>query len=136
MTSAKASGFGAAGSKIIDTFTAKATERGMVLDDDDVTVLHLAAATADNIAALDANIAANGLAVSTTYNPKTNPALTEVRQQRLALGRLMTDVVRRLGIAAQGEASGFRRTHDGTGAQNQQRDTARAERRGRGKPAR
>ncbi|MGW4333763.1 hypothetical protein ACWEK5_13150 [Rhodococcus koreensis] len=129
------SGFGAAGNVIIAQFEAKARERNMELDDDDQTVLYLAAATADNIADLDASIATNGVVVGTEANPKTNPALTEVRQQRLTLARLMADVDRRLGIAAQGGSSGIRGTYSGDGSQNGTRDRQRAARRGRGKVA-
>lgn len=124
------------GEAIERVFTEKAREASMTFDEDDLIVLALAAQTADDIGALDRSIAKNGAVIGPEKNPKPNPALTEVRQQRLALGRLMADLDRRLGIAAQGGSSGFRGSYDGDGSQNQQRDTARAQRRGQGRQAR
>lgn len=124
---ASTSGFGTAGQEIIEIFEAKATERGLELDHDDVVVLRNAARVADLIADLDADIAANGVMLTgATGSSKVNPAVAESRQQRVALGRLLADVDRRLGIAAQGGASGFRGSYSGDGSQNQQRDGARA----------
>lgn len=106
----------------------KARAAGLVLDPDDLAVLDMAAATADNIADLDASIAALGVVVGTDANPKTNPALTEVRQQRLALARLMAVVDQRITAANGGTATvsggqgGVRGVYTGDGSQNQKRD--------------
>lgn len=129
--------FGTTGREIIATFEAKATERGMVFDDDDRIVLEQAARVADIVAKLDAAIDADGaMLVGATGTTKTHPALTESRQQRLTLARLMVDIDRRLGIAAQGGSNGFRGLYGGSGEQNQQRDAQAAQRRGRGRMAR
>ncbi|WP_430332720.1 hypothetical protein [Rhodococcus sp. ACT016] len=124
------------GEVIERVFTAKAREAGFEFDEDDLIVLALAAQTAEDIGALDRSIATKGAVIGSEANPKPNPALTEVRQQRLALGRLMADLDRRLGIAAQGGSSGFRGRYDGDGSQNQQRDATRARQRGQGRQAR
>lgn len=124
------------GEAIERVFTEKARTAGMTFDEDDLIVLSLAAQTADDIGALDRSIEKNGVVIGSEANPKPNPALTEVRQQRLALGRLMADLDRRLGIAAQGGSSGFRGAYTGDGSQNQQRDGQRAARRGQGRMAR
>lgn len=138
MTEKKAStcGFGPAGNDIVDTFEGKAGELGLELDRDDRVVLHNAARVADLIADLDADIAAHGvMLIGPSGSSKVNPAVAESRQQRVALARLLADVDKRLGIAAQGGSSGFRGTYSGDGSQNQRRDAERAQRRGRGQLA-
>lgn len=131
---ASTSGFGPAGIDIVTTFESKAGELGLELENDDLVVLHNAARVADLVADLDADIAANGVMLSGAS--KVNPAVPESRQQRVALARLLADVDKRLGIAAQGGSSGFRGTYGGDGSQNQRRDAERAQRRGRGQLAR
>lgn len=119
----------------------KAREAGLVLDPDDLAVLDLTAATAANIADLDASIAALGVVVGSETNPKTNPALTEVRQQRLALARLMAVMDQRISAAsgantaAAGGQHGVRGVYTGNGEQNQQRGRQREQRRVRGQGA-
>jgi len=133
---ASTSGFGPAGIDIVMTFESKAGELGLELENDDLVVLRNAARVADLVAYLDADIAANGVMLTGNGGAsKVNPAVPESRQQRVALARLLADVDKRLGIAAQGGSSGFRGTYGGDGSQNQQRDAERAQRRGRGQLA-
>lgn len=133
-----AKNFGAAGSQVISVFGAKAKERGMTLDPDDLIVLDQAARVADIVAVLDAIIEQDGAVITTTAGTvKTNPALAESRAQRLILARLMADIDRRLGVAAQGGSNGLRGVYvPGDRKQNRQRGEIAAARRGQGRVAR
>ncbi|MFZ2172920.1 MAG: hypothetical protein WAW17_02580 [Rhodococcus sp. (in: high G+C Gram-positive bacteria)] len=131
-----------AGSEIRSIYVAKAAEKGLVLDADDLVVLgHLEATEAD-IAALDADLAARGYMLGTDARPLINPAVAAVRQLRVTSARLMSvlDVrlvaAERVSRGAAGGQSGVRGIYTGTGEQNQRRDAERAERRGRGRAAR
>lgn len=118
------SGLGPAGRDIVAIFEAKATENGLELDADDVVILDQAARVADLIADLDADIATNGVMLAGASGAsKVNPAVTESRQQRVVLGRLLSDVDKRLGVGG----GGFRGTYAGDGSPNQLRNGLRAE---------
>lgn len=119
------------GDEIRRIYADKAREVRVELEDDDLVLVGQCAQVADNIADLDTSIAEHGVVVGTEANPRTNPALTEVRQQRVALAKLMAVVDARInavtadGTRAPGGQSGVRQPYTGNGAQNQQRDQAR-----------
>ena len=77
-----------------DTATPGAELRATVLDRYDLApheaaLLDQAAATLDVIAELQANIDAHGALIDVGGRQRTNPAVSEVRAQRLVLGRLL-----------------------------------------------
>lgn len=134
---------GVAGERVRRIYTDKATERGLVLDADDLVVLGHLEATENDIAALDADLCRRGYMLGTDARPVINPAVAAVRQLRVTSARLIAVLDARLSAAERGAAtgaaggqSGVRGVYTGTGQQNQARDTVRAERRGRGKVAR
>ena len=64
---------------------------GVELDEREIALLDVAASQADDIAALEADIAERGVRVpgSRAGHEVLNPAVSEVRQGRLALGKLL-----------------------------------------------
>lgn len=63
------------------------------LEDHEAKILHEAAHTADLIAELAADVEREGrTAVTASGSPKLHPAVTEVRQQRIALGKLIASL--------------------------------------------
>lgn len=81
-------GVGAAGRRL---WRAVADAYG--LEDHELALLTQAARTADVIAALDKEVAAKGVVLTTEERgPVVNPAVAEARQQRLVLGRLLAQL--------------------------------------------
>jgi hypothetical protein len=63
------------------------------LSEHEQVLLDSACRLADHVALLDAAVVLDGVTVPTaTGAPKVNPALTEARQGRLALSKLLTDL--------------------------------------------
>lgn len=122
-------------------YVEKAVASGIVLDDDDFVVLEQCCAVASILEALDADISKNGVTTVTAAGTvKVSVAVVESRQQRIALTRLMAVLDQRISAVtgaprAPGGQPGVRGLHNGTGAQNQQRDAERATRK-RGQHAR
>ncbi len=66
---------------------------GVELDERERAVLDLASAQADDIARLEADVKEHGTRIEgSTGRPVLNPALIELRQSRLALGRLLAQL--------------------------------------------
>lgn len=59
------------------------------LDEHEATLLHSACTTADLIDVLDATVAREGAVIESPQGRKAHPALVEVRQQKIALARLL-----------------------------------------------
>ncbi|WP_040705683.1 hypothetical protein [Nocardia takedensis] len=133
---------GSTGTELAQFYADKAAEAGVILEHDDAVLIAQAAATVDLIGELQADLDTNGAMLTTAAGTvKVNPASVEVRQQRLALSRLTVLIDRRIreavtGGALPGGQHGPRGVYGGTGEQDQQRDAARAVRRGRGRVAR
>lgn len=69
---------------------AKGLPDGWELDERELAVLSLAAHQADDLARLETAIKRDGaMSVGSKGQPVVNPALTEARQARLAIGRLL-----------------------------------------------
>jgi hypothetical protein len=63
------------------------------LSEHEAVLLDSACRLADHVALLDARVAADGVTTTTAAGaPKVHPALTEARQGRLALSKLLTDL--------------------------------------------
>ena len=82
-------GLGVAGKRLWQTVT-KGLPKDWELDERELEILRLAARQADDVAALEKSIARDGVTVNgSAGQPRVNPAVTEVRGGRLALGRLL-----------------------------------------------
>ena len=68
----------------------RAVVRDFELDEHEVVVLREACRTADSLDALQALLDEEGTMSSTSQGPRVHPALPELRQQRIALARLIT----------------------------------------------
>ncbi|HEY6652884.1 MAG TPA: hypothetical protein VI028_02035 [Solirubrobacterales bacterium] len=79
-----------AGAALVESII-KGLPPGIELDERERTLLDQAARQADDIAALEADIAEQGIRVpgSRAGHTVLNPALSEARQGRLALGKLL-----------------------------------------------
>ncbi|MEV6362018.1 hypothetical protein [Nocardia asteroides] len=142
MANTRKRGRSTGGGELAKFYADKAAEAGVILEPDDEVLITQAAETLDLIGELQADLDANGVMLSTAAGtPKVNPASVEIRQQRLSLARLTVMVDRRIREAVHGGPLpggqlGPRGVHAGNGEQDQARNQARAERRGRGKVAR
>jgi septal ring factor EnvC (AmiA/AmiB activator) len=86
----KGAELGQAGRELVDSIT-EALPREVELDEREQALLQLAARQADDIARLEADISERGTTVSGSRAGTSvlNPSISEVRQGRLALGKLL-----------------------------------------------
>jgi hypothetical protein len=124
-------------------YESKAAEAKIVLEADDLALISDLQATTDDIAALDACLAAEGrMITSKSGTIKSHPALAAVRQHRLARARLAAHIDSRILAAKAGATvpgggqTGVRGIYTGDGSQNQERNGERGSRRGVGRVAR
>lgn len=88
--------------KALREFYAEEAKRlGLILDYTDDLLIENAANTAGIVADLQRSIEADGAVITNTAGTvKTNPACTEIRQQRLALAKLTTLISHNFTVAA------------------------------------
>ena len=78
-----------AGARLVESIR-KGLPPGVELDEREEALLDLAARQAHDVAALEADIAERGIRVEGSRGqPVLNPAVSEARQGRLALGKLL-----------------------------------------------
>ena len=82
----------------------RAVLRDFELDEHEVVVLREACRTADSLDALQALLDEEGAMSSTSHGPRVHPALPELRQQRIALARLITALRIPAGVEDDGRA--------------------------------
>lgn len=83
-------GLGEAGAALWSRIVEPRAAAGWLLDEREAAILSAACRQADDIAGLEAEIVSAGRMVEGSRGqPVLNPAITEVRQGRLALGRLL-----------------------------------------------
>lgn len=118
-------------------------EKGVKLEADDLAILDDLQRTADDIAELDAALAADGRTITTPNgSKKIHPALAAVRQLRVTRARLAAVMDARIlaakadSTATSGGQTGIRGVYSGDGSQNGARNNERGARRGKGRIAR
>lgn len=128
---------------VVDFYRVKAASVGIVLEADDLATVADLQATTDDIAALDAALAADGRTITTKSGTiKMHPALAAVRQLRVTRARLAAVIDARIlaakadSAAPSGGQTGIRGVYSGDGSQNQSRNAERGSRRGVGRVAR